>query len=93
MTIASPVGLVSSVLHMDQPDHLVDVAVAKREAGVGALLDRAKNLSERLLQEQEIDLRARGHDLPHFEVAELEGAGEDLCVALRDRAVRDGLRE
>ena len=52
-----------------------------------------QHLADRLVEREVIDLGARGHDLADLQVAELEGAGEDLLVALGDRALRDGLGE
>ena len=43
------------ILHVDQADHMVDVAIAERKPRIAPLLHGAEHLAERLIQREKID--------------------------------------
>src|SRR5262249_29347902 len=75
------------VLHVDEADHVVDVALVGRDAAEAALHDERAHLGRRRVRVEGEDLRARDHDLAHRHVRELEDAVDELHLALVEDAL------
>ena len=78
---------------VNEPEHVVDLALEHRVAGVAGLPDRADRLRERGLGAQRGDPGPRRHDLAHVALVKLHRAGDDVLPhdALPPGLLRDGL--
>ena len=78
---------------VDEPEHVVDLALEHRVAGVAGLADGPDRLRERGLRAQRGDPGPWRHDLAHVALVELDRAGHDALLhdALPPGLLRDGL--
>ena len=81
------------VLDVHQADHVVEVALAQREAGVAGAPDDLHVLFHRARGREVHHVGARHHDLARGAVRELEDVGEQLALLVGQLALVLGVEQ
>src|SRR5204863_9363014 len=72
------------LLYMNQADRIIEMTAAEREPGVTRLQGFLDVLLEGLLDIEENNFSARGHDVAHHSTAQIEGIEEQIAAEGRD---------
>ena len=85
--------MVEQILHVNLPNHVVEVGSAERKARESAALNRAENFAQRLVDQKKIHFRPRSHNLANLKRSKLERIGEEICLAPGNGSMGGGLEE
>jgi len=83
--------MIEEILHVDDADDVVEVAVAEGKAGEGAFLDDVEQFIDGLVECEVINVGARRHDLADFQLGKFKGAGEKFSFRRSDGSRVDRL--